>query len=218
MYALVTALIVFTLSIIIVILLNPGSYLEVHQSEITVVISSNPHSPSTFFGSLSTPVPPMEVRNGGVRPTKRPVGGFPVPVPDKIIDTSESPGTAGVGSHDTTSTVASGNGQVPQGAIDSLIILYPGFRQFALREEMKKNRPKTRRDSLLAWAKEKFNAQMSHNGKIDPAILNQLMMLRQNQAYGPYHVTTPEVGVGVGFDYTEVLKEIISLFEKAPKD
>ncbi len=217
-YALVTALIVFALLIVIVIILNPGSYLEVHQPEITVVISSNPHAPSILFSSLSTTTSPIKVHNGGVYQPRRPVGGFPVPVPDKVSDTSESPVIAGVGSNDTTSTVASGNGKVSQGAIDSLIILYPGFKQFALREEMKKTRPKTRKDSLLAWAKENFNAQMSRYGKIDPTTLNQLMMLQRNQTYGPYHITTPGVGVGVTFDYTEVLKKIISIFEKAPKD
>jgi hypothetical protein len=146
------------------------------------------------------------------------VYGIPVPVPFQVPDTLVSLEKNGKISSDSTSTPGSAGRLSPEGVLDSLIVLYPGFRHFVLREEMKKTLPRSRNDSLLAWAKENFAAQMLRNGKIDPATLNQLLMLQQNQNSGPYHITTPGVGVGIPFSYTSILKQIISIFEKAPED
>jgi hypothetical protein len=216
-YALATALIVFALSILIVFYLRIGSFLEVRQPEITIVISSNLRTPCVLYESQSISAPTTAQHQRSPR-QKRQGGGIPVAVPLHVADTAAAPGVAGNGTHDTSSSVTSHGGLTPQAAIDSLLMLYPGFRRFALYEEMKKTQKKSRNDSLLAWAKENLVAQMSRHGKIDPATLNQLMMLQRYQNYGPYHVTTPGAGVGVTFDYTSILKKIISIFEKAPKD
>jgi hypothetical protein len=216
-YALAAALIVFALSILIVFYLRIGSFLELHQQEVTLVISSNLRTPSILFESQSISAPTTIQHQRSPRQKKR-EGGIPVAVPLYAADTAAAPDIAGNGTHDTSSSMTAHDGLTPQAAFDSLIILYPGFRRFALYEEMKKTPKKSRNDSLLAWAKENFVTQMSQRGKIDQATLNQLMMLQRYQNYGPYHIVTPSVGVGVGFDYTEVLKKIISIFEKAPKD
>ena len=217
-YALATALIVFALSIITVITLNLGSYLEVHQPEITVVISSNVIVPYFFSESRSMYIVKKEVQRIGTPRRKKPSNGLPVPVSIQLQDTFTQTITYGEASTDTSSRIASGGGLSPHNTTDSLILIYPGFRQFALREEMKKTRPKTRNDSLLAWAKENFVAQMSRHGKIDPVTLNQLMMLQQYQNSGPYHIITPGIGYGISFSYTTILKKIISIFGKAPED
>jgi hypothetical protein len=216
-YALAAALGVFALSILIVFYLRIGSFLDVHQPEVTIVISPNIRTPFVVYESPSISAPAI-VQQQRTHRLNRQAGGIPVAVPLKKIDTTTVRDIAGNSAGDTSSSAMSQSEVTPQAVIDSLIILYPGFKRFALFEEMKKTPKKSRNDSLLAWAKENFVAQMSQHGKIDQATLKQLLRLKQYQNYGPYHVFIPSIGPGVTFDYTEVLKKIISIFEKAPKD
>ncbi len=217
-YALASALIVFAILNITIIALNPGSYLVVRQPEITVVLSSNAVTPYYFSEPRSINTGEKDARGIGTPRLKKPSNGLPVPVSIQLQDTITKTIIYGEVSSDMSARVASSGGLPPYNISDSLILIYPGFRQSALREEMKKTRPKTRNDSLLTWAKENFAVQMSRHGKIDPAILNQLAMLQQYQNFGPYHIMTPGIGVGIPFSYTTILKKIISIFEKAPED
>jgi hypothetical protein len=216
-FALAGALFMFALLIITIANLDIGSYLEVREPEITIVVSSNALTPYVISGSQSIHRGNGEASEIGSPRKKKPAEGIPVPVSYQVHDTIEAHVTTGRISTGTDSAIKSGT-RYPLSAIDSLIIVYPGYRQFALREEMKKTRPKTRNDSLLKWSKENFAEQMSRHGKIDPATLNQLMMLEQSKNFGPYHIVTPGIGVGIPFDYTTILKKIISIFEKPPED
>ncbi len=106
----------------------------------------------------------------------------------------------------------------PEAALDSLIILYPGFRDLAIREKLSRPPLKSKRDSLIEWAENNLAARLAQNGKIDPAMLKQMQLLKRYQNLGPYHVIAPGIGIGIPFDYTAILKDIISIFEKAPED
>jgi hypothetical protein len=217
-YALSVALTVFALSIISIYLLRVGSYLEVRQQEITVIVSPTTHSPLFFPSPQSSSATPQGARGEGTHRKKNAVIRVPVPVPGTTTDTSGFQGVAGNGSLDSASTALLSDGSILQSIIDTFLVLYPGYRQSVLREEMKKTCPRTTKDSLLAWAKDNFMAQVIGNGKIDKATIDLLLMRRRSESYGPYHIAIPSIGPGVGFDYTEILKEIISIFEKAPKD
>jgi hypothetical protein len=217
-YALSTACIVFALSIITIYLLQPGSFLDVRQHEITVIISPNPFMPFIPPNTLSPPTGPPGVHGGGTRGQKKSGIIVPVPNPAATPDTSIFPGTVGNGLHDSLSSSVSVNGTILPGTIDTFLVLYPGYRHSALREEMKKSLPRTKKDSLLAWAKDNLMAQVIGNGRIDKATIDELLTRKRFDSYGPYHVVTPSIGIGVGFDYTELMKKIISIFEKAPKD
>jgi hypothetical protein len=217
-YALSTACIIFALSIVTIYLLHVGSFLEVRQREIIVIISPNAFIPFFPPGTLSPPAAPPGVRGGGNKRQKKTGVIVPVPIPDTTPDTSGFRGVAGNRLYDSSSISVSGSGPILQGVVDTFLVLYPGYKQSALREEMKKSLPRTKKDSLLTWAKDNFMAQVIGNGKIDKATIDQLLMRQRFESYGPYHIITPSIGIGVGYDYTELLKKIISIFEKAPKD
>lgn len=216
--ALTAALIFFALVMTTVFVLRVGSYLDVPQHEIIVVISPANIPPSLYSWPQSLSSETKKTAAITIRPPRKATGGVPVPVAGQTCDTLELVDKTGEVIAGASSDTSSGSKSSPQSIIDSLIILYPGFKQFALREEMKKTRPVTKKDSLLAWAKNDLAEKLARQGKIDPAILKQLSMLQRYQNHGPYYVVFPGIGPGMQFDYTKILKSIISIFEKPPDD
>jgi len=217
-YALGTALILFVCIVIVVMASNIGSFMEVRPSEITVILSPNSLS-SIVIGEPPPLYPGGVPPNPGETPRRaRRIIGIPVPVPLVLEDSVHSPAGISGSSKDSTALQPSTSEGRPFDALDSLILRYPGFRSFALKEQAQRRYPKSKRDSVIAWAKEQFEAQMAKYGKIDPATLNMMAMRQNSIYYGPYHIVAPNVGVAIPFSYTDILQKIRSFFEKEPDE
>ncbi len=216
-YALGISLAFFACAVAAIALLKIGSYLNVPPQEITVRII--PGTPAPIV--VGAP-PPLVSSAGHGRPAHRAaargtaVTGVPVPVPASQADSLRpfSPG----GNVNGDSSAASDTTGSGFSAVDSLILRYPGFRSFALKEMLKRRYPKSKHDSLLAWAKANFAQQMERFGRIDPAVLNQMAIMQNSAYYGPYHIVTPSIGVGIPFSYTDLLKKIRDMFEGPPDE